>query len=61
MKKVLWRWLMLVMTLGFLIVVVVGSLLLLTNIFGQVIGVFVFFTVLLLVLTFMVALCEEGY
>ena len=45
----------------FLIVVVVGSLLLLTSIFGQVIGAFVFFTVLILVLTFMVALCEEGY
>ena len=61
MKKVLWRWLILVMTLVFLIVVVVGSLLLLTSIFGQVIGVFVFFTVLLLVLTFLVALDEEGY
>lgn len=61
MKKVLWRWLILVMTLVFLIVVVVGSLLLLTSIFGQVIGAFVFFTVLILVLTFMVALCEEGY
>ena len=61
MKKVLWRWLMLVMTLGFLIVLVVGSLLLLTSIFGQAVGVFVFFAILLLILTFLVALDEEGY